>query len=124
AGCAVLGGSGSGAVRRWRVPMVARAESKYSATAPTTDPLRTMGANAPPAPPDPVPPSAEAARRAERERVNANKLSKRLIRETAKAISDYNMLEDGDKVQVCQSGGKDTYAPPESVETPQNRATL
>ncbi|MCL1041155.1 MULTISPECIES: tRNA 2-thiocytidine(32) synthetase TtcA [Shewanella] len=39
-----------------------------------------------------------------------NKLQKRLRREVGSAIADYNMIEEGDTVMCCLSGGKDSYA--------------
>lgn len=44
-----------------------------------------------------------------KEKTRFNKLQKRLRRESGKAIAAFNMIEEGDRVMVCLSGGKDSY---------------
>ncbi|WP_150625168.1 tRNA 2-thiocytidine(32) synthetase TtcA [Pandoraea captiosa] len=55
-------------------------------------------------------PAAESVKKAQKLAFENNKLEKRLFRLTGQAIGDYNMIEQGDRVMVCMSGGKDSYA--------------
>lgn len=56
--------------------------------------------------------------------VSAKKLEKRIIRLTAQAITDFGMIEDGDKVLVAMSGGKDSFVLLDALRTLQRRAPI
>jgi tRNA 2-thiocytidine biosynthesis protein TtcA len=81
----------------------------------------------PAAPEEPGPGTArgpEALRRERRAAFEGRKLEKRLIRLTGQAVTDYGMIEQGDRVMVCLSGGKDSYAMLDMLRTLRARAPL
>jgi len=59
-----------------------------------------------------------------KERYSDNKLAKRLQRNTAQAITDFNMIDEGDRVMVCLSGGKDSFTLLDVLMALQKRAPI
>jgi tRNA 2-thiocytidine biosynthesis protein TtcA len=53
--------------------------------------------------------NADSPALSQKQQFEANKLTKRLRRLVGQAVADYSMIEAGDRVMVCLSGGKDSY---------------
>ena len=61
---------------------------------------------------------------AQKQKYDQNKLQKRLRRHVGQAIADYNMIEEGDRIMVCLSGGADSYTMLELLMSMQRTAPV
>lgn len=91
---------------------------------PDETPAGIAPGGAAPMPGPAAPRTQEALRKERRSAFEGRKLEKRLIRLTGQAVVDYKMIENGDRVMVCLSGGKDSYAMLQMLRILQARAPL
>jgi tRNA 2-thiocytidine biosynthesis protein TtcA len=71
-----------------------------------------------------VPPTARPGPDPRKAEFEVNKLRKRLCRQVGEAIGDYALIESGDRVMVCLSGGKDSYGLLDLLLTLRDRAPV
>ena len=76
------------------------------------------------APEDEAAPAKRERSAEERATFEAYKLEKRLCRQVGQAIIDFNMIEEGDRIMVCMSGGKDSYGMLDILLKMQQRAPI
>lgn len=60
----------------------------------------------------------------QKKQYDLNKLQKRLRRNVGQAIADFNMIEEGDRVMVCLSGGKDSFTMLDILQNLQKSAPI
>ena len=75
---------------------------------------------------DQIAPEAQDTKEAKAAKIEreTHKLEKRLCRQMGQAIMDFNMIEEGDRVMVCMSGGKDSYGMLDILLKMQQRAPI
>ena len=90
---------------------------------PHSDPVQSLDPAAYASAPEATAANDAATTEAQHKR-DFNKLQKRLRRQTGNAVIDYRMIEEGDKIMVCLSGGKDSYTMLDMLRSLQRNAPI